>query len=296
MKPFVQFVGYCIARLFLTPFRWMPFRLLYILSDITAFAFYHLGYRKAVVFDNLRRCFPEKTPAEIRAIAKKSYQNLADVTLETVKALVTPIHAIRRRIEFHNLHLLNEQYDRGRSLVLAGGHYNNWEWAALGMGDGLKGLSLIIYKTLSNPYMDAWMLASRARANNMALRPMQETFPALKQYQRAGTRTGIILGADQSPSNAKTAQWVTFFNQPTACLPGPDLIGRQFDSPVFFFDIQRVRRGYYTITYTPICLEPATTLPGEITRLFMEKLEVQIRQDPSNWLWSHRRWKLKEEN
>jgi KDO2-lipid IV(A) lauroyltransferase len=290
----MKYAGYLLAKTFMLPLRWVPFWMLYALSDATAFLLYYAGYRKQVVFDNLKRCFPEKTDAEIKAIAKKSYRNLSDVTLETIKSMVTPVPVILDRVTFRNLDLINEQYDKGRSVVLAGGHYNNWEWAALGMGEGLKGLSLIIYKTLSNPYMDRWMLASRSRATNMALRPMQDTFPALAAFQREGTRTGIILGADQSPSNARTSQWVTFFGQPTACLPGPDLIARQFDSPVFFFDIQRIKRGYYVLTYTPICLNPLETAPGEITQKFMERLEMQIRQDPSNWLWSHRRWKLKK--
>jgi len=288
----MKFVGYLIARLFIGPFRWMPFRVLYALSDAVAVVLYHAGYRNAVVFDNLRRCFPGKTEREIKSIAKDSYKNLSDVTLETLKSMVTPVSVILNRFEFRNLELLNEQYDRGRSIIMAGGHYNNWEWAALGMGAGLKGLSVVIYKTLSNPYMDRWMQASRGRAENLTLRTMQETFPALSAFQRQGTLTGIVLGADQSPSNPRTAHWVTFFDQPTACLPGTDMIARQFDAAVFFFDIQRVKRGYYVLTYTPVCLNPTETTPGTITRLFMERLEAQIRQNPANWLWSHRRWKM----
>jgi KDO2-lipid IV(A) lauroyltransferase len=288
----MKYVGYLLIRLLVAPFRILPFWLLYVSADVLAFLLYFFGYRKKVVFDNLRRCFPEKNDREITAIAKASYTNLADVTLESLKSLVSPVSVILKRFEFYGMEHLNAACRQSKSVVLAGGHYNNWEWAALGMVKDVEAIGVIIYKTISNPYMDAWVKASRSRSFNTKVYPMQDTFSALKTLRGNGVRTGVILGADQSPSNARSAHWVPFFGQDTACLPGPDLIARQFDAPVFFFDIQRVRRGYYTLTYSPLCLEPVKTSTGEITALFMQRLEEQIRRDPGNWLWSHRRWKM----
>lgn len=288
----MKYAGYLLVRLFIAPFRFLPFRLLYVLSDGMAFLLYAFGYRRKVVFSNLRRCFPEKSAHEIAAIARDSYRNLADVTLETLKSLVTPVSVILQRFEYKGIEHVNAAYQQGKSVVLAGGHCCNWEWAALGMGRNMDGLSIIIYKTLSNTHMDQWMRASRGRAENTALYPMEKTFPALKMLSEEGQRTGVILGADQSPSNPRSAHWVRFFGQETACLPGPDLIARQFDAPVFFFDIERVRRGYYVLTYTPLCTTPAATASGEITQMFMQRLEEQIRRNPGAWLWSHKRWKM----
>lgn len=289
----MHFLSYLLARFFIGSLRFMPFWGLYRLSDAMAFLFYHLGYRKQVVLDNLRRCFPEKSEAALRAIAKQSYRNLSDVTLETLKSMVTPIETTLRRVKFHNVQLINDIFATGKSVLLVGGHYNNWEWMALGMGENLHGTGVIIYKTLSNPYMDRWLYASRARGQHIALKSMPETYPAIKEMK--GSPCMFILGADQSPSNRRTAQWVSFFGQPTACLPGPDLLGRQFDYPIVYFEIQRVARGYYEVSYETICAKPANTESPQITQIYMDRLAETIQKDPGNWLWSHKRWKMKPE-
>lgn len=289
----MHFISYLPARFFIGLLRFLPFRALYGLSDVFAFFLYQFGYRKQVVWDNLRRCFPEKSDGELRAIAKASYRNLSDITLETLKSMVTPVAVILQRVRFHNADLINEIFASGKSVILAGGHYNNWEWMALGMGRDLEGKAVIVYKTLSNPYMDRWMQTSRGRGKNILLKTMGETFTAVKELK--GQPAMFVLGADQSPSNRRTAQWVSFFGQTTACLPGVDVIGRQFDYPVVYFEIIRNRRGYYDVYYDMLCAEPAQTQAPQITQLYMDRLTETIFKDPANWLWSHKRWKMKPE-
>lgn len=289
----MHLVTYILARVLIAPLRLVPFWLLYLSSDGFAFLLYHLGYRKRVVMDNLNRCFPEKTTAERRAIAKASYRNLADITFETLKSLACPVSSVLARFDTPDAALINRYFEEGRSVLLVGGHYNNWEWAALTMGIGLKGHSIIVYKTLTNAYMDRWLRASRARGENNLLCPMNETFATVKSMQNE--RYMMILGADQSPSNRRTSHWIDFFGQKTACVPGPDVLGRQFDCPIVYFEIQRTARGRYVMRYHPLVEKPTETTSPEITQVFMARLEQTIRQTPENWLWSHRRWKMAPE-
>ena len=65
--------------------------------------------------------------------------------------------------------------------------------------------------------------------------------------------------------------------------------------PVIYVDIQRVIRGYYTVEMQVICDHPAETVQGEITERYMKKLETLVIKQPEDWLWSHRRWKLKND-
>ena len=58
----------------------LPFRILYAISDVVYFVVYYLiGYRKKVVFNNLKLAFPEKSDKEIIEIRKKFYRHFADV-------------------------------------------------------------------------------------------------------------------------------------------------------------------------------------------------------------------------
>jgi Kdo2-lipid IVA lauroyltransferase/acyltransferase len=288
----MQLLGFWLARGFFGLFRLVPFSLLYKMSEGLARLLFGFGYRKAVVYGNLRRCFPEKTEAEITEIAKGAYLNLADVTLETLKGNVTPVSKIGGRYTYPNPEVLNAYLDTGRSIILVGAHYNNWEWSVLTIADKLRGHAIAVYKPLSNPHMDRWLWKKRTRAGTKMV-GMKDTHATVVQYQKEPSV--YILGSDQSPSNRKTAQWVDFFGQKTACLPGADFIARKYDYPVFYFDIQRVARGRYEMWFREVCLEPAQTEAPMITQLFMKKFEDQIRDRPENWLWSHRRWKMQDE-
>ena len=62
---------------------------------------------------------------------------------------------------------------------------------------------------------------------------------------------------------------------------------------VVFFRIDKIKRGYYVGTIVPLCENPKETEPYQITNLHVKYLEGMINEKPENWLWSHRRWKVK---
>ena len=70
---------------------------------------------------------------------------------------------------------------------------------------------------------------------------------------------------------------------------------RKMNNVVFYVDIQRPRRGYYTITFRLITDEPNRLPEFEITRRFFQMLEESIRRDPVPYLWTHNRWKRTRE-
>src|ERR1700744_1118657 len=66
----------------------LPFPVLYLMSDGVCFLLYRvLGYRKNVVFKNLRNAFPDKSQKEIDQLARSFYRYLCDLFLETFKTL-----------------------------------------------------------------------------------------------------------------------------------------------------------------------------------------------------------------
>jgi KDO2-lipid IV(A) lauroyltransferase len=108
-----------------------------------------------------------------------------------------------------------------------------------------------------------------------------------------GEPAAFYMVADQSPSSPRLAYWVNFMNQDTATLHGPEKYARIHNFPVVFASVNKVKRGYYTIEFRMLELNPDQTKTGEITRRFMQMLEKLIIANPEHYLWSHRRWKLK---
>jgi KDO2-lipid IV(A) lauroyltransferase len=287
-------IGYFFLRLVAEIFRFVPFGAMYALSDGMAFLLFKIvGYRKKVVLENLRQAFPEKSEAEIRRIARLFYQNLTDTTLETVKYFSTSLAETNRRCPVLNPELVNRYLDREQSVILAGSHYNNWEICGLTMPPTFHGATVTAFKPLTNKTIDRYLNGSRSRTG-MEMISMEETFKEMRK--RAGKPVVWILLADQSPSSRKSAHWVEFLGQDSASLPGVDVLARKFDFPVLYFHVRRAaRRGFYEVLFEEIWTKPAAATEADITRAFARHLETKIREQPENWLWSHKRWKIKRE-
>ncbi|MGN0215170.1 MAG: acetyltransferase, partial [Prevotella sp.] len=70
---------------------------------------------------------------------------------------------------------------------------------------------------------------------------------------------------------------------------------RKMNNAVYYVEMSRPRRGYYTMTYRLITKEPQKLEPNEVTRRFFAMLEETIRREPAYWLWTHNRWKRTHE-
>lgn len=268
----------------------LPFWILYGISDVLRFLLLHVfGYRKKVVVDNLKSCFPEKNDEEIKRLVKLSYKNLADVTVESFKGFTMSERQIVARHKGINAESVSDYFKNGRSIIFLPNHYGNWEWGSLSPAPQLKQNIVVLYKPLANKYLDRYVRKNRSRTGSF-LGSIYNTARIFREYQ--DVVSAYILASDQSPSNAKRSIWVKFLGRDTAFLHGPELYARKYDMPVIFVDIQRVKRGFYTMEFSVITDKPKEHKPGEITALYAKKLESVIRAKPENWLWSHRRWKL----
>ena len=107
----------------------LPFRLLYVLSDILYFWVYKVfGYRLKVVRANLSRCLPDKTEKELRQIEREFYHHFCDYFVETLKLLHVSDAEIQKRMRFDNIEIAKELMKDGNSALTFLGHYCNWEW------------------------------------------------------------------------------------------------------------------------------------------------------------------------
>lgn len=273
----------------------LPFWVIYGISNMVFFLLYYLlGYRKKIVFTNLRRSFPEKNEKEIKSIAKASYHNLADIMVEGIKGASMNERQITRRYKFLNPDLLDGAFKKGQSIILVAGHYNNWEWAALAPPFFFQHHIVALYKRLHNPYLNSYMKNSRSNTGE-SLYELRETALAFERHAKADSPSLFLLAADQSPSNTESAYWIDFLNQDTPCLHGPEKYARMYDLPVVFSYPKRVKRGFYEIYTEYLVQDVGQCADGEITARFMKRLEEIIIEDPGNWLWSHKRWKHRRE-
>ena len=192
---------------------------------------------------------------------------------------------------FENPELINKYYDQNRSVIIAGGHYNNWEWIATSIDQQIKHQSIAIYKKLSNKFFDQKMRTTRSKFGLMMIdtKKVKETFENFRNEL-----TATIFGNDQSPGKVDNSYWVRFLNQDTAVLFGTEKYAKEYNYPVLFGAITKVKRGYYTFRFAEVENNPVDSPYGFITEKTTQLLEQQILEAPQYWLWTHRRWKHKK--
>jgi KDO2-lipid IV(A) lauroyltransferase len=147
---------------------------------------------------------------------------------------------------------------------------------------------LVAYMPLENKPLERLFLHLRSRTGSVPLpaTKMQRAILPFRNQQYI-----LALVADQSPGGPENSYWLNFFGQPTPFVRGPERGARIGDIPVVFVRIYKVRRGYYRVQLSTIAEHPAELPEGELTRRYIRLLEDAIRQQPDNWLWSHKRWK-----
>jgi KDO2-lipid IV(A) lauroyltransferase len=268
-----------------------PLQMLYLLASFLYCILYYItGYRRKVVKENLMNAFPEKSPREIRSIEKKYYKHLTALMVEIVKMASISKAELQERFRFKNLHLMTGYLDAGQSALACSAHYGNWEWGTLALGLHTRAEVYPIYKPVSNAEFGQWFTRIRSRFGNRLI-PMRQTLRALTESKDRPTL--FLFGNDQTPTKSDATYWVEFLNQPTAILLGMEKIAVRSNRPVFYLKTTVLKKGYYEVECVPLCMEPASTQPNEITRLHVRMLENIIKEEPAYWLWSHKRWKHK---
>lgn len=246
------------------------------------------GYRKSVIVQSLNKSFPNKSAQEKRHITKLFYWHFAHFLIEMIKIFSISKKSINKRVKFKNKALLQNYYDEGKDVILVLGHYGNWEW-------GLLAASLIcdhemvgIYKPLSSSFWNQQIKKLRSKFGATLVSMKESARFVLKQGDNPRI-IGVI--GDQTPTKNEIDYWITFLNQETAVFSGTEKLAKKLNCPVVFAHIDKIRIGYYEVSFELITQNPEGQIDGEITNLHTRKLEEKIKERPELWLWSHKRWK-----
>ena len=268
---------------------------MYLLSDILYFIAYHLaGYRRRVVRENLAACFPDKTEQERRKIERQYYRHMCDLLIEGAYNLVASPEAIKRRYRLTNRQLVDRYYEQGRTVVLMSAHYGNWEYMVSSLNMQLLHHGIGVGKPLDDKSVAAFITRRRTRYGTQVV-DQSDVRQHVAFYDRYHVPCALMMLSDQSPSNPHKSYWTQFLGRDTAFLYGAEYFARKYNYPVLYYSVRKVKRGYYEVTFSPLCERPDEVPQYTIVERYVRRLEQEIQAAPQYWLWSHRRWKLTRE-
>lgn len=259
------------------------------LSDFIYFFIYTLlKYRIKVVRKNLNIAFPKKSEKEKRDIEKKFYHHMCDLFLEMAKSYGISEKEIKKRMVYTNFDLVKKYEAQNKSIIFICGHYASYEWL-MSLGYFLKHKSYAIYSPLSNTYFDRLVQQIRMKHKGYLLSRYTAS-NKMKRHKDEGIISAYGFAADQSAANARSYRR-EFLGLRVPVFAGAERIGKKMDTPIVFVAIRKVKRGFYETTFEVLAENPNDYPDFQITDMFFERLEQQIRKQPEYYLWTHNRFK-----
>ena len=274
----------------------LPLRVLYCISDFEYVMIYYVfRYRRGIVRNNLTTSFPEKSLKEIKEIERKFYRWFCDYFFEAVKLLTISREELERRFTITNSDEIEACFREGQNAAAILGHHCNWEWLCC-VGIGLPETRKVglVYKPLRNAAFEQLFRDIRSCVGGVPV-PKNDILRYLLNFKREGTMSLFGYVSDQGPKWENIHLWLPFLNHDTGVFTGAERIMRKMNDAVFYVEMTRPRRGYYTCTYHLITKAPNEMEEFGVTRRFFEMLEQTIRKQPEYYLWSHNRWKRSHE-
>ena len=271
------------------PISFLPLGFLYKLSDLLYFIFTRIfPYRKSVIIGNIQRSFPDKSELEQEQLLKQFYRHFTDILVEGIKNLSISKKQLKKRMLVRNPELMQELYDEKRNVILVSGHFNNWEWLISSQNLLFNHQAFGIGMPMSNKFWDKKVNQRRERFGMQVINASnyQIKFRTFKKKPFA-----VLTLGDQSPAHSTKSYWMNFLNQDTAVLFGTEYMANDYDFTVVFFIVHKIKRGYYELDLKLITKDAKSMNWGEITEIHTKLLEDEIIKNPSQWLWSHKRWK-----
>lgn len=268
----------------------LPMRVLYVFSDVIfVLNYYIIGYRKKVVWNNLKNSFPDKTDTEIKAIHKEFFIIFSDYIVEMIKAFSASSNELRVRVQHINQQVFHDAKAEGKNMILLTGHIFNWEWISPLAEVIPQEHCFPVYRKMQSSFWENEIKKIRNKHGNKALEANEVIRHILKNPNNGNS--AYMFVADQSPHISEVHFGLQFLNQKTPVFIGYDKLATRLDLVFVYCEMKRVKRGFYQVNYHKISPENEKFEEFEVVRKFHILLEKTIQKFPSNYLWSHRKWK-----
>jgi len=255
-----------------------------------------LAYRldkkhRLIVEQNLRFIYGERiSAARIEEITRYNYKNLLLNLLFTIERQYMTLEQFKTMVEIKGLEQVQQLQDEERPIIFVAAHYGQWEIGASSVSAFVTPVSAI-YKTMSNPYFEKYLVNSRARFRMNNIPHHGALKPLLKRLRSKGA---VALLAD---SNVKERDGVVvnFLDKPTLLVTTPATLARKFDAAIIPVSASTIDHEHFVITlHDEITFEKSDNEAADvkqITQSIADWTSKLINDDPRPWFWLHRRWK-----
>ena len=286
-----------LTKFLITPLlifiSWLPFWLLYFISDLFYYILYYgIKYRRKIVRKNLELSKVAKSTKDLIRIEKKFYRHLTDVFFEMFKFYSISPEEMKRRFYIENPEIFYQLEKKNKSVMFMTSHYGGFEWF-LSINYHVPQLPFAVYTPLSNKSLDSLIKKFRLRHGSKLI-SRYKAGSYIKKQIKENKLFLYGMAADQSAQIRSITYWKEFLGVKVPVFTGSERIAKQHNIPVVFGKVVKIKRGYYKVVVDLISEFPNEYKNYQITDIYLKKLEKQIREIPEYYYWTHNRFKHKD--
>ena len=250
--------------------------------------------RHGTAVANLKAAYPEKSEAEIEAIALDMWSNMAKLATEYffLDTLFDydPLAPIHGRVTVVGEERFLRMASEKKPHIIFTGHIGNFELLPIaGETFGMKVTAL--FRPPNNPYIAKYILSTRRSSMGDLVASNTGAAFALAATLEKGGNVGALV--DQKFHKGVLT---TFFGRDCESNPVVPMLARRFDCDVYPTRCVRLPGNRYRLEVEER-LELARNEDGDIdvqaaTQQLNDVVERWVREDPGQWMWFHKRWEI----
>ena len=241
---------------------------------------------KQTILNNIKNALPNTNKADLELIIQSMWENYGRILAEYVFLKDFRKEKLNDYLEIEGKEHLNKLRDSNEQVVFVSGHFNNFELMAMQIEK--SGINLAaIYRPLNNIFLNGIMEKIRKKyiCKNQIKKGRSGTRELLKSFNN---KNSIALMIDQ---RVREGEKSNFFGQDAFTTTIPAQLVKKFGCKIVPIHIERYNDFYFKMKVEePINYNKDSTI-DEITLSLNKLLEKMILKNPSQWIWSHNRWK-----
>ena len=270
----------------------VPFRMQVFLGKNIGKLFYPLFSRfRKIAFINVQRCFPEKSKDQVNVLVKKHFESIGVSFFETANAYYGKDEKIQKLLTIVNEHYLTDAMKDGRGVIILCSHFMPLMLSSRSLS--LKHKIASIYRPQNNRLFDKIMVKGLTNGGGIMIKN-SDTKAMIKAIKNA---LPIWYAPDQDLGTKGTV-FAPLFGIQAATISATSRLAKGDNTAVIPYSFIRTDEGYKMSFSAPLENYPSGDLVQDATQT-NQILEAQIRKNPEQYLWIHRRFKTRpkgEEN
>ena len=289
-------LSYMLIKTLLRLLSPVPRRLMNRLAIPLANLWYHIDkHHRAIALDNMAKAFEgEMDTALLPERVKSTFIQLTTAALELPSLLKLEKDNLDTYVTFSGSHNLETALSRGKGILFLTAHLGNWELMGLATTLRFNFSCNMLARPLDFTPMNKILTEIRCRTGGKVLDKIKSARTIGKLLHENET---ISILLDQNAS-WYDGVYVPFFGRTACTNKGFALFALRYHPTVLpIFNIRQTDGRYKIMIDAPVRLQRSGNIDRDIvqnTALFNQIIEKHIRMAPENWLWVHRRWRLKD--